>query len=98
MKLTKRQLKRIIRESMEPSLLGTKCMLLPIEDVAYMCSSILGVPAFKDDQQLKCDCMDVINSRITRNRTMMTSALESIMNVAPIFIDKIEEACEEEYE
>ena len=80
---------------MEPSLLGTKCMLLPIEDVAYMCSSILGVPAFKDDKELKCACMDVINSRITRNRPMMTSALESIMSVAPIFIDKIEDACEE---
>ena len=95
MRLTKRQLRLMIRESIDQESVQTRCMLLPIEDVAYMCSSILGVPAFKDDQQLKCACMDVINSRITRNRSLMTSALESIMSVAPIFIDKIEEACEE---
>ena len=98
MKLTKNQLKKIIRESITEESVHTRCMLIPIEDVAYMCNSILGVPAFKDNQQLKCACMDVINARITRNRSMMSNALESIMSMAPIFIDKIEDACDVDYE
>lgn len=95
MTLTKRQLRRIIRESIDQESAKKRCMLIPIEDVAYMCNSILGVPAFSDNQELKCACMDVINARITRNRSMMASALELIMGMAPIFVDKIEEACEE---